>query len=119
MSIYQALFFGHPHLDVLVSDFSQQARDNLSMKDEEKALLRVTERAYYDDFRERLRAKRVAMNRSQADMARALGIPKSTYEKIEQRDRFPLYLIEKLALFTDMPVEYWVTGRVKFGELYR
>jgi transcriptional regulator with XRE-family HTH domain len=86
------------------------------MKDAEKAALRVTERVYYEEFRERLRARRVAMERSQEDMARALGIPKSTYEKLEQRDRFPLYLIEKLAFCTDLPVEFWVTGRVKMGQ---
>lgn len=86
------------------------------MREDEKALRRVSERAYYEEFRERLRAKRVAMNRSQDEMARALGIPKSTYEKLEQRDRFPLYLIEKLSLFTQMPVEFWVTGRVTMGQ---
>jgi hypothetical protein len=75
-----------------------------------------SERQYWDEFRARLVKIRTDLDWSQADAAAALDIPLTNYKSYEVRSKFPLYLIEKLALVTHRDVEFIVTGRnvVKF-----
>lgn len=44
-------------------------------------------------------------------MAEALDIPLVNYKTYEKRSKFPLHLIDKLALVTHRDVEFIVTGR--------
>jgi transcriptional regulator with XRE-family HTH domain len=71
----------------------------------------VSDRAYYDDFRARLRTIRDELGWSQADMADALNLSVDTYKKYESRSKFPAYLFERLALITHRRIEYIVTGK--------
>lgn len=77
------------------------------------------ERDYYDGFRERLVRLRQALNWSQAQMAEALNIPLANYKKYEVRSKFPLHLIDRLALVTHRDVEFIVTGRATVRTLGR
>jgi transcriptional regulator with XRE-family HTH domain len=70
-----------------------------------------TEREYYENFRARLKAARLSLGWTQSQMATALGMEYESFKKCESRDRFPLHLIERLALVTQRPIEFWVTGR--------
>lgn len=70
-----------------------------------------TERMYYDDFRRRLIAIRTRLDWTQQQMATALGIEKENYKKYERRSKFPLHLIEQLALVTHSEIDFIVTGR--------
>lgn len=71
----------------------------------------VSERNYYAALRSRLVSTRHQLDWSQADMANALGIPLANYKKYEVRSKFPLHLVERLALVTHRDVEYIVTGK--------
>lgn len=71
----------------------------------------TTERAYYDDFRSRLIATRARLNWTQQQMATALGIELANYKKYERRSKFPLHLIEQLALVTHSEIDFIVTGK--------
>ena len=66
---------------------------------------------YYAAFRERLKTIRVEMDYSQEEMATALGIPLANYKKYEIRSKFPPHLFERLALVTQRPLAYIVTGK--------
>lgn len=66
--------------------------------------------AYYSGFRDRLVLLREELDWSQAQMAKALGVPLANYKKYEIRSKFPLHKIELLALVTHETVEYVVTG---------
>lgn len=70
-----------------------------------------TERAYYSDFRQRLVATRRRLEWTQQEMATALGIELENYKKYERRSKFPLHLIEQLALVTHSEIDFIVTGR--------
>lgn len=70
-----------------------------------------TERAYYDAFRTRLIATRKRLDWTQLQMATALNIELENYKKYERRSKFPLHLIEHLALVTHSEIDYIVTGR--------
>jgi transcriptional regulator with XRE-family HTH domain len=72
---------------------------------------KVSERAYYTGFRDRLRSIRIELDWSQAEMAEALGISLDNYKKYEIRSKFPPHLLEKLALVTHRRIEFIVTGR--------
>ena len=71
----------------------------------------LTPTEYYDAFRERLKAARLARGLSQSQMATLLGMSTASYKKYEVRDKFPLHFIERLALATDRPIEFWITGK--------
>lgn len=82
------------------------------------------ERQYWDEFRKRLVTLRLSLKRgdrswSQADMAEALDIPLTNYKSYEQRSKFPLHLVDKLALVTHRDVEFIVTGRAPVREFRR
>lgn len=79
----------------------------------------ISERQYYDAFRERLVRLRRSLDWSQADMAAALNIPLPNYKKYERRSKFPLHLIERLALVTHRDVEFIVTGKAAIRVLSR
>lgn len=70
-----------------------------------------TERDYHAAFRERLIATRNRLEWTQAKMASALGIELENYKKYERRSKFPLHLIEQLALVTHSEIDFIVTGR--------
>jgi transcriptional regulator with XRE-family HTH domain len=70
-----------------------------------------TERAYYNEFRQRLIAARKRLEWTQLQMATALGIELENYKKYERRSKFPLHLIEQLALVTHSDIDFVVTGR--------
>lgn len=70
-----------------------------------------TERVYYDDFRRRLIAIRKRLEWTQQQMATALGVELANYKKYERRSKFPLHLIEQLALVTHSEIDFVVTGR--------
>ena len=72
---------------------------------------KVSERAYYSAFRQRLRSIREELDWSQAEMASALGIPLDNYKKYEIRSKFPPHLFEKFALVTHRNIDFIVTGR--------
>ncbi len=72
---------------------------------------KVTERSYYEAFRERLKSIRNDLDWSQAEMADALGTSLDKYKKYEIRSKFPPFLYEKLALVTHRNIEFIVTGR--------
>lgn len=69
-----------------------------------------TERQYYQGFAARLKTARLAMGLSQPKMALALGLEYENYKKYEQRGRYPLHAVERLALVTQRSVEFWITG---------
>lgn len=70
-----------------------------------------TEREYYEGFAARLKAARLALGYTQAQMATALGLEYENFKKYELRGRYPLHGLERLALVTQRPVEFWVTGK--------
>lgn len=70
-----------------------------------------SEREYYDSFKKRLKSLRDSLDWSQADMASALSIPLVNYKSYERRSKFPLHLVERLALVTHRDVDFIVTGR--------
>jgi transcriptional regulator with XRE-family HTH domain len=71
------------------------------------------ESAYYAAFRARLKDLRTGLGYSQSEMAEALGVSLDRYKKYEIRDRFPAHLLNKLALDTNSPLEYVVTGHIR------
>jgi transcriptional regulator with XRE-family HTH domain len=71
----------------------------------------TTEREYYEAFSARLKATRQSLGWTQAQMAKALGVEYENFKKYEAGVRFPLHVIERLALVTQRSVDYWVTGK--------
>lgn len=71
----------------------------------------LTESAYYEAFRQRLKDIRADLGWSQARMAEALGVPLVNYKKYEVRSKFPPHLLDRLALVTHRSLDFIVTGR--------
>lgn len=67
--------------------------------------------AYYDEFRHRLKDLREELRYTQDQMADALGLSKATYQKYEDRSKFPLHKLYQLALVTHQSLEFILTGK--------
>lgn len=74
-------------------------------------------RAYYEEFRDRLRVARDRAGLSQPELADLLDIPLSSYKQIEGKrlTRFPLHKLAKLAYALHASLEFIVTGRETRG----
>lgn len=70
------------------------------------------ELAYIASFQARLRKQRVARGYSQEELAKLLGLKKTTYKHYETREgsSFPLYLLPQLSVALQRPIEFWVYG---------
>lgn len=71
---------------------------------------KVTEREYHEAFRIRLVALRQALDWTQPQMAKALGISVTNLKKYETAYKFPPHLYEQLALISRRDLHYIVTG---------
>jgi hypothetical protein len=71
----------------------------------------ITERQYNEALRQRLVLCREILDKSQPEMAEALGITYAKYQKYETRSAFPPYLFPRLAAVTGRSIEFLVTGR--------
>lgn len=86
-------------------------RDSARSPRHNRSMASPSERQYWHEFRQRLVGLRDQLGWSQADMAKALDIPLTNYKSYEVRSKFPVHLLEKLALVTHRDVDFIVTGR--------
>jgi transcriptional regulator with XRE-family HTH domain len=70
-------------------------------------------RAYYERFRDRLKALRKEAGLSQEDLADLLEIPLANYKQMESKrvTRFPLHKLEKLSRAVRESYEFIITGK--------
>jgi DNA-binding transcriptional regulator YiaG len=105
LSTMQAAFYGPSSLDNTSIGTSAPLLDNQSMA-KDAAVSR-----FYEDFRTRLVAIRIAMGYSQEEFSTLLELPLATYCKYETRSKFPLHALPRLATLTQESIDALVTGR--------
>ena len=71
----------------------------------------ATEKQFNEALLARTKQLREGLGWSQAEMAKALGVPPANYQKYETRTPLPYYLLERFALIVRRDISYVLTGR--------